>query len=98
MGEAPFRIDRNYRGKHLQLAFTVDDDGVFTTRWSATITYRPGLNWRGGAAEWGEYVCAENPHVYYAGKVSSVPRADKPDFRVGRGGAPSSASAGQRVM
>jgi hypothetical protein len=80
MGEAPFRIDRNYRGKHLQLAFTVDDQGVFTTRWSATITYRPGLGWRGGAPEWGEYVCAENPHKYYAGKDSAVPRADKPDF------------------
>jgi len=31
--------DPNYRGKHLQLKFTVEDEGVFTTPWSATITY-----------------------------------------------------------
>jgi hypothetical protein len=77
-GDAPFRIDRNYSGKHLQLAFTVDDEGVFTTRWSATITYRPGFNWH-GAAEWGERICAENI-LSTPGKVQAVPRADKPDF------------------
>jgi hypothetical protein len=59
MGDAPLRIDPNYRGKHLQLEFTVNDEGVFTTSWSATITYRPGFNWY-GAAEWPEVVCAEN--------------------------------------
>jgi hypothetical protein len=26
-------------GKYLQLQFTVDDDGVFTAPWSATMTY-----------------------------------------------------------
>jgi hypothetical protein len=31
--------DPNYRGKHLQLKFTVEDEGVFTAPWSATITY-----------------------------------------------------------
>ena len=36
--------DPNYRGKHLQLKFTVEDEGVFTTPWSATITYgRPPM-------------------------------------------------------
>jgi len=42
--------------------------------WSATITYGRPLG------EWIEYVCAENPHEYYAGKDAAVPRADKPDF------------------
>jgi len=64
----------NYRGKGLQLQFTVEDEGVFTTRWSATVTYLRA------AIEWPEIVCAENPHEYYAGKDASVPKSDKPDF------------------
>ncbi len=72
--------DPNYRGKHLQLQFTVEDEGVFTMPWSATITYgRPPIGDRRGAGG-GEYVCAENTHEYYAGKDTEVPRADKPDF------------------
>jgi hypothetical protein len=67
-------IDPNYRGKFLQVRFTVEDDGVFTTPWSATITYRPG---RG---EWQETICAENQHEYYYNKNSEVPTAKKPDF------------------
>jgi hypothetical protein len=59
-----FSFDPNYWGKHLQLQFTVEDDGVFTMPWSATITYGRPLG------EWTEYVCAENPHEYYAGKAS----------------------------
>jgi hypothetical protein len=48
--------DPNYRGKHLQLTFTVEDEGVFTTPWSATITYgRPPT----GDQRGGEYACAE---------------------------------------
>ena len=31
--------DPNYKGKALQLQFTVEDQGVFTGRWSAIITY-----------------------------------------------------------
>jgi hypothetical protein len=67
--------DPNYRGKHLQLQFTVEDEGAFTTPWSATMTYgRPPMDDRRG----GEYVCAENPR--YSGRKSAVPTADKPDF------------------
>ena len=73
----PLSIDPNYRGKHLQLQFTVEDEGVFTTPWSATITYRPGFNWR-GAAEWPEVVCAEDAYEYYPG--AALPKAGKPDF------------------
>jgi hypothetical protein len=67
-------IDRNYRGRHLQIHFTVEDEGVFTTPWSATITYGRG------STEWPETVCAENTQEYYNHKESDVPRADKPDF------------------
>jgi hypothetical protein len=66
-------IDRSYRGKHLQLQFTVEDAGVFTTPWSATITYGRG------SSNWPETVCAENIHQYF-NKDAQVPAADKPDF------------------
>ena len=39
--------DPNYKGKALQLQFTVEDEGVFTTPWSATKTYRRS-RWRLG--------------------------------------------------
>jgi hypothetical protein len=77
-GDAPLRSDPNYRGRHLQLQFTVEDEGVFTRPWSATITYRPGFNWR-DANEWPEVICAENI-LSRPGKNEAVPRADKPDF------------------
>jgi hypothetical protein len=67
-------VDRAYMGNGLELQFIVEDKGVFTMPWSATITYRRGLN------EQVEYVCAENPHEYYSGKDSAVPHANKPDF------------------
>jgi hypothetical protein len=66
-------VDPDYKGKGLQLEFTVEDEGVFTMAWSATETYRRILG------EWPEHVCAENPHVYY-GNDTAVPTADKPDF------------------
>jgi hypothetical protein len=66
--------DPAYRGKGLQLEFTVEDEGVYTTSWSAAMTYRRVER------EWPETVCADNPHVYYAGQDTAVPRADKPDF------------------
>jgi hypothetical protein len=66
--------DPNYRGKALQLQFTVEDKGVFTTAWSATKTYRRVFR------EWPENVCAENPHKYGTEKDAAVPTADKPDF------------------
>ena len=66
-------VNRNYRGKYLQVLFTVDDPAVFTTPWSATVTYGRG------STEWPETVCAENAHVYYD-KDETVPTAPKPDF------------------
>jgi hypothetical protein len=67
-------FDDRYRGKVLQLAFTVEDPNVFTRPWSATITYRPAIG------EWTDLICAENIHEYHLGKDSAVPHADKPDF------------------
>jgi hypothetical protein len=66
-------VDPNFKGKHLQLQFTVEDEGVFTMPWSATVTYRPA------SGEWTEHVCAENTQ-WYSGKNAAVPTADKPDF------------------
>jgi hypothetical protein len=74
VGLNPLEYDTNYRGKLLRLEIAVEDKGVFTTPWSATVTYGRPLG------EWVEHVCAENTHEYYAGKDSAVPTANKPDF------------------
>jgi hypothetical protein len=66
----------NGRGKYLQLQFTVEDKGVFTTPWTATMTYGSGGS---DPADWLEQACAENI-LWYPGKDADVPRADKPDF------------------
>jgi hypothetical protein len=72
-----FAPDPGYKGKGLQLQFTVEDEGVFTTTWSAGIIYQRPLSPLG---QWPESVCAENPHEYYAGKDSAVPTADESEF------------------
>lgn len=66
----------NPSGKYLQLRFTVEDANVFTTPWTATMTFRYGGN---GPLDWDEQACAENL-FWYPGKEADVPRADKPDF------------------
>jgi hypothetical protein len=63
-------------GKYLQLQFTVEDKGVFTMPWTATMTYRSG---GGDPADWAEETCAENIQ-WYPGMDSDVPRSAKPDF------------------
>jgi hypothetical protein len=73
-GDSGALPDPNYRGKGLQLQLAVEDDGVFTTPWSATITYRRAV----GAI--GESVCAENPRGTYVAKDGAVPPAGKADF------------------
>jgi hypothetical protein len=74
-GDSGVVLDRDFRGKGLQLEFTVEDEGVLTMPWSATVTYRRGL---GSVIP--ENVCAENLRATYVAKDSAVPRADKPDF------------------
>ena len=63
----------NDRGRHLQLQFTVDDEGVFMTPWTATMTYGRST------ADWAEAVCAENTQ-WFPGQEAALPTADKPDF------------------
>jgi hypothetical protein len=73
--------DPDYKGKGLQLEFTVEDPGAFTTPWKATISYL-----RSGNKEWYERVCAENVAHYYADaqyysdKDARIPTAERPDF------------------
>jgi hypothetical protein len=73
-------IDPNYKGKGVQLEFTVQDPGVFTMPWSATVTYGRNVNqW------WDERICAENVlhdyrYNYYSEKDAHLPTADTPDF------------------
>jgi hypothetical protein len=73
-GAQPVNLDPNYRGKYLQLLFTVEDPNVFTTPWSATETYGKPV------VDWAEGVCAENPRKYGTEEDAQVPTADKPDF------------------
>jgi hypothetical protein len=70
------QLDRDYRGNYLQLFFTVEDKGVFTTPWSATVTYGRPLG------EWEEHVCVEGAQNQYYFPVDKAvfPTADKPDF------------------
>jgi hypothetical protein len=67
-------IFSQHRGKFLQLHVTIEDEGVFTTPWTATLTHVPGPD------QLAEEVCAENTHQYYYNNEADVPRADKPDF------------------
>ncbi len=67
--------DLSYKGKRLQVVFTVEDPGVFTMPWSGAITYeRPAMAWE-------EIVCADNRFEFFAVKTgASVPTAEKPDY------------------
>jgi hypothetical protein len=67
-------VDRSYRGKYLQLTYTVEDPVYFTMPWKATVTYGRGSD------DWPETVCAENRNEYYNNKESDVPTAKTPDF------------------
>ena len=65
-------IDPDKAKKGLQVQFTVEDEGVFTTPWSGQVTYRRLIG------DWPEAVCAENPNFF--GANAAVPMAEKPDF------------------
>jgi hypothetical protein len=72
-----FAREPEYKGKGLQLELIVEDEGVFTTSWSATITYRRPSSLTG---PWPEVVCSENIPGFDGGYKTAVPTADKPDF------------------
>jgi hypothetical protein len=70
-----FSRNPGYKGKGLQLDFTVEDDGVFTRSWSAAVSYRRPLG------DWPEMTCAENTDWHFPGMGSSAaPTAERPDF------------------
>jgi hypothetical protein len=73
-GDPGFARNPDYKGKGLQLEFTVEDDGVFAKPWSAAVSYRRPLG------EWPEMACAENPRKYNTEKDAELPTTDKPDF------------------
>jgi len=71
--------DIKSRDKNLQLDLTIEDEGAFTTPWSSTIVYRPGMSAYGAqGSEFPEAICAENPNEL--SRIAGVPTADKPDF------------------
>ena len=68
-----YRVVNN--GTALEVQFTVEDPGVFTTAWSGIQRYRR-VNPAGG---WEEIRCAENPKDV-DGSEYPIPRDDTPDF------------------
>jgi hypothetical protein len=65
-------IDQDTAKKGLQVEFTVDDPGIFTTPWSGQVTYRPTIG------RWPESLCVENP--FFLGPDAPMPTASTPDF------------------
>jgi hypothetical protein len=65
-------IDPDTTKKGLQVEFTVEDPGVFTTPWSGRVTYRRVIG------DWPEAICAENP--FFLGSGAAMPTARMPDF------------------
>jgi len=64
----------DYKDKYLQVDFTIEDEGAFTTPWTASVIYlRDRL-------EWPEISCAENTFGFHSDKEIGIPHADKADF------------------
>jgi len=63
-------VDRDYKGKGLQVRFTVEDKNMFVTPWSGLATYLHA------SGEWVENVCAENNEHF----GFQTPNAPNPDF------------------
>jgi hypothetical protein len=72
--------DLNSRNKWLQLFFTVEDPNVFTTPWSATVTFAPAVESPGDTNAWPEVVCGENPNKYGTEEDVQLPTAKVADF------------------
>jgi hypothetical protein len=67
-------VNPNYKDKFLKIQFTIEDEGAFTTPWTASMIYLRT------PVEWPEVACAENPSGFYRDKDAGVPTASKPDF------------------
>jgi hypothetical protein len=66
-------VDRNYKSQGLQIQVTVEDEGAFTTPWSAIVTFRRAVD------EGLELVCADDT-PWYPGTHAAVETADPLDF------------------
>src|ERR1700682_5995419 len=67
-------VNPNYADKFLRVHFTIEDEGAYTTPWTATmICVRDYLNCP-------EIVCAENTFGFHASRGADIPHANKPDF------------------
>jgi len=62
-------------GKLLQVDFTIEDPGTFTTPWSASMSYR-----RGQPGYLQESICAESTINPVTGELFPIPVAAAPDF------------------
>jgi hypothetical protein len=71
--------DIDYKGKGLQLEFTVEDEGVFTIPWKGIITYRRAVR-----KFWDERICAENITNYEGRNYYSDKDAKPPQGRQAR--------------
>ena len=61
--------------KTMQVDFTIEDPGAFTTVWSASMTYR-----RGAPNALQENICAESTINPVTGELFPIPVSAKPDF------------------
>ena len=61
----------------LDVFFTVEDPGAFTTPWSAVVTYRKD---RSTGEPYTEIVCAENDRDASTGDFYPIPTAERSDF------------------
>ena len=61
-------------GKAMEVLITVEDQGAFTTPWSAMQRFRRVPR------DWTEDICAENNFDFLHYEVVPLPQADKPDF------------------
>jgi len=67
-------VSPTYDDKFLLVHFTIEDEGAFTTPWTASVIYvRDRL-------EWPEVSCAENPFGFHSDNEIGIPHADKADF------------------
>jgi hypothetical protein len=66
--------DPNYNDKYLQVQFTIEDAGAFTTPWTAVMIYLRDRD------EFPEVVCAEGRVGFHNSEGADLPLADKPDF------------------
>ncbi|HEY7299989.1 MAG TPA: hypothetical protein VH684_18950 [Xanthobacteraceae bacterium] len=66
----PIKVNE-YKDKYLQVHFTIEDPGAFTTPWTTTVIYLRDHD------EFPETVCAENRFSF---QQENIPKADRPDF------------------